>query len=35
MLENKLNGVDSLMIDVKSNDLLITVNEEVLDKVEI
>ena len=35
MLENKLNGVDSLMIDVKSNDLLFTVNEEVLDKVEI
>jgi len=35
MLENKLNGVDSLIIDVKSNDLIFTVNEEVLDKVEI
>tara|TARA_B100001750_G_scaffold243973_1_gene260308 strand:- start:2829 stop:5279 length:2451 start_codon:yes stop_codon:yes gene_type:complete len=35
ILENKLNDVDSVNIDVKSNTLLFTTNNKVLDKVEI
>ena len=35
ILENKLNNVDSVNIEVKSNTLLFTADEKVLDKVEI
>ena len=35
LLENKLNNVDSVNIEVKSNTLLFTADEKVLDKVEI